>query len=252
MKDIVNRPGTDLGLPEDFASQIAAGIAESRATTVLSGGNKPFLRLLKSGDWVFGQENEEVQPGSRWIINSLTLAHGYCCWVDTGSKNELKGDVMMPMTLPKPACPLPIDGTPFVEQRAFELKCLDGTDAGTEVIYKTNSDGGMKAADAVMVAVQQQALVKGNVHLFPIVTMEQTSYKHSKYGEIFKPIFEIVGWADIHAVQAEQAEPAPAPAPEPARVRKPALQAVAEPAQAAAPVSTVQAHVGQRRRPAAR
>jgi hypothetical protein len=252
MKDIVNRPPTEIGLPEDFASQIAAGIAESRATTVLGGGGKPFLRLLKSGNWVFGQENEEVQPGSRWIINSLTLAHGFCCWVDTGDKNTLKGDVMVPMTRPKPACPPPIDGTPFVEQRAFELKCLDGADAGIEVLYKTNSDGGMKAADAVMVAVQQQALIKGNVHLFPIVTMEQTSYKHAKYGEIFKPIFTIHGWADIHATQAEQpsVEPAePAKPAAPAKPPKPPLQAPQTPVE---PVSTTQAHVGQRRRPATR
>ena len=53
--------------------------------------------MLKSGNWVFGMENEEVQGGSRWIVNIMSLAHGWCCWVETSGndKNKLKGEVMV-------------------------------------------------------------------------------------------------------------------------------------------------------------
>ena len=48
---------------------------------------------MKSGEWVFGQENEEVQEGSQWVVNVMSLAHGYCCWVETAPNkpNELRG-----------------------------------------------------------------------------------------------------------------------------------------------------------------
>ena len=118
MNDTTKMSGGVPAIPDDFANQLGAGIAESRATTRLASG-KPFLRMMKSGDWVFGQTNEEVQPGSHWAVNIMSLAHGWCCWVDTGSKNELKGEVMDSMTRPKPPRPGPIDGTPFAEQRQW-------------------------------------------------------------------------------------------------------------------------------------
>ena len=63
MNDLTKRD--EAGLPADFLQKLSSGIAESRATTIIAGGGKPLLRLLKGGHWVFGQGNEEVQPGSR-------------------------------------------------------------------------------------------------------------------------------------------------------------------------------------------
>ena len=264
MNDLVNPNGGGLpGLPADFAEQLVRGIAESRSTTILGSG-QPLLRLLKSGEFVFGQDNIEVQQGSHWLVNTVTLAHGWSCWVDAGNKNELRGDVMTSMLRDKPPQPAPIDGTPFKEQRSFELKCLDGEDAGTSVLYKNTSDGGMKAVDALLLAIQQQASIKGNVYLFPIITLQQTSYQHPKWGLTYKPVFQIQGWADMNGnrevgtpVAAPDPEVAPASEPvKPARARKAPLGAAAEPASAPAaapgPVPTQQAHVGQRRRPVAR
>lgn len=260
MNDLVNPNGGGLpGLPADFAEQLVRGIAESRSTTILGSG-QPLLRLLKSGEFVFGQDNIEVQDGSRWLVNTVTLAHGWSCWVDAGNKNELRGEVMTSMLRDKPPEPQPIAGTAFKEQRSFELKCLDGEDAGVTVLYKNTSDGGMKAADALLLAIQQQASIKGNIYLFPIVKLEQTSYQHPKYGKTYKPIFTVLGWADMSGSQAPtNANAATEPVPEPvkpARARKAPLGVAAEPASTPAaapgPVPSQQAHVGQRRRPVAR
>ena len=88
---------TQNSLSTDLVSKLVSGIAESRATTVVAGGGKPLLRMLKSGDWVFGAGNEEVQDGSHWVINVMSLGHGFTCWVEgAGSaKNELRGEVMV-------------------------------------------------------------------------------------------------------------------------------------------------------------
>ena len=279
----------ELTAQQEFAQQLMSGIAESRASTILSGSGTPLLRMLKSGSWVFGMENEEVQGGSRWIVNPMSLAHGYCCWVETAGndKNKLKGEVMVSITKPKPALPPPIEGTPYKEQRAFNLKCYDGEDAGTEVTYKTNSDGGMKAFDKLILAIQQR-LVADPLHCCPVLVLGAESYDHPKWGETWKPIFDIAGWSDMNgnlagqqaqvapakpaepppaprsrkaaiapeeATAAAPSEPEPAPAPAAVRTRTRKAPVEAAPAPAPAPAASAiaaAAYQGQRRRPVAR
>src|SRR5262245_64183464 len=101
-----------LALSQDLVAKLTKGIAESRASTTIVGG-KPLLRLLKSGYWVFGVEDSEVQEGSTWAINPLSLGHGWAAWTndpDPRAKNQLVGEVMAGMTEPKPARPADVDG----------------------------------------------------------------------------------------------------------------------------------------------
>jgi len=233
-------------LPADFFDKAAAGIAESRASTIVGGGGKRFLRLIKSGDWVYGQENEEVQEGSRWIVNTLSITHGWSCWVD----GELRGEVMASIVEHKPERPPSIDGKPYAEQRAFDLRCMDGDDAGEEVHYKTTSLGGVERTLGLLAQIQARLQTR-TPYAFPVLTLGEDYYQHPKFGRIYKPIFTVVGWANIDG-QVEGETPSPkegVPAPTATKARKAPLVAASEPAEepAAAPV-----HTGQRRRPAAR
>src|SRR6187200_157144 len=99
MNDITN-------LPADFVTRLMSGIAQARASTILPGG-KPYFRLLKTKKYVFGQANEEMQEGSRWAVNIMSMAHGWSCWVDGGPNqaNSLAGEVMTAMTNPLPPRP---------------------------------------------------------------------------------------------------------------------------------------------------
>jgi hypothetical protein len=231
---------------------------------VIAGSGKPLLRLLKSGRFVFGQSNEQVQEGSRWIVNIYQLGHGWSCWVQTADKkkNELRGEIMGPVTEDKPDRPPPIDDTPYAEQYSFEAKCIDGVDAGTEVLYKVGSHGGKSAFDDLVRRVGERLnQPNGKFYPFPVLALSSTFYMHPKWGETWKPIFNFVGWANLNG-ELEPADalpsavtntPSPAPAAEGRAVKhKPALVAPAEPAESAPPVSTIQAHVGQRRRPSSR
>lgn len=250
-------------LPAELARKLMTGIAESRASTIIAGGGKPLLRLLKSGNWVYGMENEEVQAGSHWVVNVMSLAHGWACWVEGvgNAKNELRGEIMVSMADPKPLRPAPISATDFNEQRSFELKCIDGTDAGAEVLYKTTSVGGMREVDGLLAKVQV-ALASHPEHPCPVLTLDVDSYQHTKWGQISTPVFSVETWSTMdgkllgeaaEALEASAPAPAPAEPARPARVRKAPLGA-AGPAQVSPPrepVPTPQTHVGQRRRPAA-
>jgi hypothetical protein len=233
---------------------------------------------------VFGQENIEVQEGSRWCVNVMSLEHGWTCWVDNGSKNKLAGEVMAPVNVPRPPKPAPIDGTEFKEQRNMELKCLDGEDAGTEVLYKASSYGGLKASVKLMDEVYRQ-LARDPHHPCPVLELRSDTYPHSKWGQVVEPILVVVGWADMHGRLAGAPEiaaqpPAPAPAPSPAaevaavvrRRRAEIAQSVQSAPAAVKPVeetaakamqelaakaavaaaAAVPLHTGQRRRPVTR
>ena len=243
--DLVTRTTT---LPADFGDSLMKGIEETRAGLV-TGGNKPFLRLLRTGEYVFGQTNDDVQEGSQWAVNLASLQRGWVCWGD----GELLGQVMSSVQVPRPACPPPVNGYPFAEQYGMDLTCISGDDAGMEVVYKNNSYGFKVAFDTLISAIRDRYAVE-KVKYWPIITLGVEDYQHKKYGQIFNPILTVVAWADAEGnIEGRKAAPAKveaAPeAPAPARQRKAPVQPAAEPVQ---PVSTQQAHVRQRRRPASR
>ena len=231
-------------LPSDFVKSLMNGIADSRAGSTTGYSGKPLLRLMKSGEWVFGQENIEVQEGSRWCVNVMSLEHGWTCWVDNGSKNKLAGEVMAPVNVPRPPKPPPVDGTDYKEQRNMELKCLDGEDAGTEVIYKASSYGGLKAISKLMDEIYRQ-LARDPHHPCPVLELRSDSYPHCKWGQVVEPILAVVGWADMNGRlegAPEFASPtrppaAPAPAAEVAAVVRRRRVEIAQPVQSAPPAA---------------
>jgi len=246
-------------LSTDLVNGLMAGIAESRASTPIAGG-KPLLRLLKNGVWVFGQSDDPVQEGSSWAINPLSIGHGWSCWSNyppaMKRKNELLGEVMAPISAHKPARPDDIQGFQFNEQRVFELRCLDGDDEGTEVLYKTSSVGGMRACDGLFAKLVDQ-LRTDKDHPVAIVQLESDSYNHSQYGQTFVPLIEVVGWADMQGEQADtveetdEVEPNPTPNAKPAKAGKASLKADTD--TATPPAAAARAGAAPRRqRPAAR
>jgi hypothetical protein len=224
MSNITTRSNNEL--TPDLAAKIMSGIAESRATTVMMGGGKPMLRMLKTGEWVYGQGNEEVQEGSRWAVNILSMSHGWVCWEknEGKEKNRMLGEVMVSMMEKKPACPSPVEGHAYKEQRGFELRCYDGDDAGTEVIHKMTSDGGLKGIDKLLAAIQRQ-LAADPTHPCPLVSFVTDSYPHPKWGTTYTPTYQVDGWVDMDGNTADErefnaelkagSEPAPAPDPDP-------------------------------------
>ena len=262
MNDITKTDGNSLELSDEFVQQLMTGVASSPLQATGAGGT-PLLRMEKSGAWVWGMGSDEVQHGSHWLVNPMSFMHGWVLWAEqvAGAKNRKLGEVMGSMSRAAPACPEPVNGKSFTPQGSFELKCMDGTDEGVQVLFKSPSQGGVQAIGALVEAFQRHYAQKdGKLTPCPIITLGNSWYTHPTFGKIYKPVFEVTGWADMNgaipgAAPAPPAEPQAAP-PKPARARKPSL--VPDPAPASreapapepAPVSTQQAHAGQRRRPA--
>ena len=236
MADIVKRTEQ---LPADFGDSLMKGIEQTRST-ITTGGGKPFLRLTRAGDYIYGPQNIDVQDGSHWAVNLAALEHGWVCWGD----GELLGQIMVDVRLPQPARPLPLEGYAFEAQFGMGLACISGEDKGLEVIYKNNSLGYKKAFDQLLADVRARYLLD-QAFYWPVLELLTSSYPHKKYGQIFEPVFKIVGWADAQG-NLQSAKPRAVAAPP---SEEPTLRAATRPAETPAEPAPRQ---GQRRRPAAR
>lgn len=209
------------------------------ASTIVTAGGDPFLRLLTDGTWVYGADNVEVQEGSLWALNPFSIMHGWVSWTDHPGKqaNEIVGEVMVPAGQPlPPQTELRDTGWPWTQQLSVQLRCMSGEDIGTQVLYKTGSVGGMNAVKKLINEIMAHISEDEDTPV-AVVQMGTDHYMHKKWGKTYTPIFDIVKWIaleDDAAVAEASARPAgdePEPAPTRTRRAAPAETKAAKPAE---------------------
>jgi hypothetical protein len=91
-------------------------------------------------------------------------------------------------------------------------------------VFKTGSKGGLKAYSKLMtafIARYQELDLNERQDVYPIVQLTSSNYKHPKWGKIFTPVMDVVGWADQDGdIYGEEAEEEPAPEPKKPRRRR--------------------------------
>ncbi len=169
-----------------------------------------ILKMDKTGHWVFGAEQEEVENGSRWAVNPLSFVHGYIAW----GKGEALGEMMAPITDPLPEVGVPPSGAErgWEMQLGFSLKCISGEDAGMEARYSTTSVGGKRAVQQLGLAIATQ-VEKAPDRPVPVITLGKDSYQHKSYGRVFTPVFEVQEWVSMNGEEpaAEDVQQSDAP-----------------------------------------
>ena len=182
-------------------------------------GNTVILKMDKTGHWVFGADQTEVEDDSLWAINPFSFTHGYIAWGD----GEVLGEKMAPITQPLPELePAPPGAKKGWEpQTGLSLKCIKGEDRDTEARFQTTSVGGRRAVADLAQAIAAQ-VEKDQSKPVPIVRLKKTHYMHKSYGRIYTPVFEVVEWISLDGPAADAAEEAPAdePAAETGRRRR--------------------------------
>ena len=173
-----------------------------------------ILKMDRTGHWVFGADQTEVEGGSKWAVNPFSFVHGFIAWGD----GAVLAEKMAPMTQPLPE----VDAAPpgatkgWEQQIGFSLKCISGEDTGLEARYTATSVGGKRAVQELALAVAAQ-VEKEPAKVVPVITLDKSHYQHKSYGRIFTPVFAVQEWVTMDG-SAEKAEPqaeaeADAPAP---------------------------------------
>lgn len=165
-----------------------------------------ILKMDKTGHWVFGADQTEVESDATWAINPFSFIHGFIAWGD----GEVLGEKMVSVSQPLPE----MDAAPAGAKRGWEtqvgmsLKCLSGEDKDMEARFSSTSVGGKRAVQTLAVAIANQ-VEADQTKPVPVVRLKKDHYAHKSYGKIYTPVFEIVEWVGMDGAAAEE-EAAPA------------------------------------------
>ena len=178
-----------------------------------------ILKMDKTGHWVFGADQTEVEDDAIWAINPFSFVHGFIAWGD----GEVLGEKMASVSQPLPE----LEVAPAAAKRGWEtqvgmsLKCLTGEDKGMEARFTTTSVGGKRAVQALAVALAEQ-VEKDQTKPVPVIKLKKDHYAHKSYGKIYTPVFNVIEWVGMDAetestsesalAASVEADEAPAPA----------------------------------------
>lgn len=185
MTDFANLPAVaDLGA----ALEKYAAASPSRLREV-------YLKMDKTGHWVYGTDQTEIEPDSLWAINPFSFVEGYVCWgaPETPNMGKLLGEVMVPLGKEKPVMPEDIpDSNGWEEQVGISLQCISGNDKGLSARYTTKTKGGVPEVRRVAFETGMNYRIRKSEPV-PIVKLKSTHYTHNGgYGRIYNPVIEIV------------------------------------------------------------
>ena len=206
------------------AASLVAALESASSAIRNSSGDMPFLRLLKSGEWVHGGDDNDVENGSLWAVDPNSFSMGFQAW---GSDADLLGEEVRLVTeQPLLRSELKEVGGEWKPLMGCTFVCISGMDEGLQVSYKVTSKGGIKALGKLMQELVSR--IKTNPEdgsYVPVIELGVDHYKHKTYGRIYTPLFDIKDWSTEEALsggeyedEAEEAEPEPEPK-KPARKR---------------------------------
>jgi hypothetical protein len=205
------------------------------------------LLKFSKGDWLVGQDNEEIPDGTQFVANMDQLLLGWIRWNDNKPTDHIMGKVLQAYQPPRRSELGDTDehewevddrGDPRDPWQLSYYLLMKGMSDGELFTFATGSGGGRKGV-AILMRDYGKVLAQ-HPSEYPVVALAQSSYEHSNksIGRVKEPRFDIVGWVgkdtfkDDLGENGEPAEladePAP-PAPEPAPAPKPVPVPVPDP-----------------------
>ena len=163
-----------------------------------------ILKMDKTGHWVYGADQTEVEKDTLWAINPYSFVHGYIAW-GTG---EVLAEKMVSIADPLPELDVPPPGAQagWQPQVGMSLKCLSGEDKGMEARFATTSVGGKRSMHALALKIAEQVDKDQNKPV-AVCKLASDHYSHKSYGRVYTPVFDIVEWIGIDGDGADDVAP---------------------------------------------
>jgi hypothetical protein len=163
-----------------------------------------ILKMDRTGHWVFGADQTEVEDDSKWAVNPFSFVHGWIAW----GVGEVLGEKMTSVSNPLPEVDEPPRGAEkgWEKQVGFSLQCISGADKGMVARYTATSVGGKKGVTALAAELAAQ-VEKDQTKPVPVVLLKKEHYQHKSYGRIYTPIFEVQQWISLDGPTEETAAP---------------------------------------------
>ena len=175
-------------------------------TTSIGGRPIPPILQFKSregGIWAFGKRANH--PRARQPVGGQPRLRSSGAGFAGATATRCSAKSWCPISQPLPdVTELPDKGFPWQQEMAVNLKCISGTDAGTEVVFKTNTEGGKGEVVRLIEAVRDRLGGQHDGKVSPIVRLENSSYQHPQYGKTGSRCCRSSDWMPLDG-------PAPAP-----------------------------------------
>jgi hypothetical protein len=161
-----------------------------------------LLRFTKHGKYKAGQEQEEVEDGTRVLAYMPGLMKGYVKWQDQKPVKHVLGLVAEGFHPPSRDELGDLEVKLWTElngkkidpwQYTAYIPMLD--DTGRLYTFVTASKGGLGMLSELSKKYAPRRKMRPDD--IPIIKLGGRSYDHPDYGETFAPVFKIDGWAKI-------------------------------------------------------
>jgi len=180
------------------AAKLAMALKKTSREAAPSGA---FLKMDKTGAWIFGVEEEEVNDTEQFMVNPEGFQHGYVAWGDS----EKLGEVIAPVTEQlADTGPVPGGAKGWEFQLGAHFKQTDGD---LDLVYRSSSVGGKRAIAGLASEVSEK-LLAGDPKCVAVVTLSSDSYKHKQYGKIYTPVITVFKWIAMPSEAAPKTAPA--------------------------------------------
>ena len=188
-------------------SSIGAVATALRAISPSAAGGTAIIKMDKTGHWVFGADQTEVDSDSLWAVNPFSFVHGYIAW----GEGEVLGEKMTSITSPLPELEAAPPGAKrgWEEQVGLSMKCIKGEDEGLEVRYTVTSVGGKRAVQSMGIKIAERVDSSPESPV-PVIRLKKEHYMHKSFGRIYTPVFEVEAWIGMEGEVKEVEEAAPA------------------------------------------
>lgn len=225
-----NGPPMDLAKLTEALANIS-GTAPKKTDTA-------FIRMQKNGagEWTYGKTEISVHAEDEWAVDPTSFVHGWVLSEETlvGAVKQQKKvhEVLLPMTQklsPRLEIPEATATQAFAcdYQTGFMLRCVKAkkiASVGVSCRYRNSSQGAISAVGALLSSVENRVATVDDQTVVPIITLGAYWYKHTAYGRIWCPEFNVVSWTDMKLLsrqgQPGESEVEEVPVEEPAIVKR--------------------------------
>lgn len=164
---------------------------QATASAMPNIGDAAYMSYAK-GVWTYGVEKDDATLET-WAVNPASFQMGIIGWEDGRVVYEEMYPAGQGKTINEEELPAIAEGDSngYSRQSGLMMKSME---SGVQALFKSSSHGGKSAISAL-----SGDILAGMTDARPIavVKLGTESYQHKKYGLIHKPVFEIVGWADM-------------------------------------------------------
>ncbi len=169
-----------------------------------------FLKFSK-GEWLLGQNNDEIALGRQLVANMAELAIGWIRW-SGGKPTERRMGLLAHGYKPEPRHALgdtdeaewdvDTDGKPQDPWTFTNELPLADPDDGEQMTFSASSKGGIGCVGNLCKAYGKEYRMREG--MVPVIELQRDSYIHPVYKKLYVPTLAIVGWVENGSVPAPQ------------------------------------------------